>query len=87
MISKEHKIPKDIEAAIVTALNSYIENRDDDEGHVVAAVELIETYRQLFGGGQLVTPLPTTKFNQLVKSVNGVVKDKDLQKLVFAKEV
>jgi hypothetical protein len=57
MIRKESKLPKDIEAAIIKALDSYNENRDDDAGHIVAAVELIETYRQLFGGGQLLTPL------------------------------
>lgn len=46
---------------MVKALNSYLENRDDDEGHITAAVELIETYRQLFGGGQLITALPNNK--------------------------
>lgn len=53
MISNECKLPADIEAVIKKALDTYIDNRDDDEGHIVAAVELIETYRQLFGGGQL----------------------------------
>lgn len=53
MITKEHDLPKDIEAAIIKALDTYIVNRDDDEGHIEAAVQLIEQYRQLFGGGQL----------------------------------
>ena len=42
MISNEGKLPSEIESAIIKALNSYLENRDDDEGHIVTAVELIE---------------------------------------------
>lgn len=57
----EDKLPSDIKSVMVKALNSYLENRDDDEGHITAAVELIETYRQLFGGGQLITALSNNK--------------------------